>query len=148
MKKTLIFALGVLLLASLSLGVAFAQPGNVSVQEEEVDFIFVQGTADLIWKGVASLTDWGNGSVSIWGMTQTYSTVEYVSGRVYLQRWDGSRWVNIDSRLFYRFNHSYASGGKSTQVTPGWYRAHGIHYAEHQGVSDTQYVTTSPIYVN
>lgn len=148
MKKTLIFALAVLLLASLSLGVAFAQPGNVSVQEEEVDFIFVQGTADLIWKGVASISDWEDGTVSIYGSTETYSTVEYVSGRIYLQRWNGSRWVNVTSRLFYRFNHFRASGGRTTEVTPGWYRAHCIHYAEHQGVSDTQYVTTRAIYVN
>ena len=144
-KKLFIMFLGVLLVLSLC-GTAMAKPlGEEAVVYSES--VSPQGTGSLISLVSASIRDCGNREVSISAFTHTYDPVEYISGRVYLQRWDGSRWVNIDSRLFYRFNHFFVVGGKNVYVTPGYYRAHSIHYAEHRGVSHTVYATTGYMYI-
>ena len=144
-KKLFIMFLGVLLVVSLC-GTAMAKPpGEEAVVYSET--VSPQGTAYLISFAGAMLKDEGDLQVTIGGFTQTWAPKEYISGRVYLQRWNGSRWVNVDSRLFYRFNHFYTCGEKLIDVTPGFYRAHSIHYAEHEGVSHTMYVTTGSRYV-
>ncbi len=146
MKKTVFWVLVVLLISFLACGVLVAQ--SPSVQNEKVEAVFTETRSNLIWKGISSLTDWGNLYVSFYGSTDTFSKVDYLSGRTYLQRWNGSRWVNVSSRLFYRENHTYAAGGRSLTVTPGLYRVYTIHYADHNGVSDTQYTYTNAKYIS
>ena len=144
-KKVLIVVLGALLVLSLG-GMTMAKHPEKEV-ETFSNTVSPQGTAYLIALASASVKDCGDRKVAFTGFTLTIHPVEYISGRLYLQRWNGSKWVNIDSRLFYRFNNSFVHGGKTVSVTPGYYRTHSIHYAEHNDASHSVFTTTNHIYV-
>ncbi len=147
MRTKLLIIVLVLLVLSLFNSVVVAEP--LSTQDnDDRDLVTVKGTATLIYKGYSSITDLGNRRVTIYGYTDTFNKVEYICARIYLQRWNGSTWVSINSKLYYSFNHRFAEGFKGINVVPGYYRAHTIHYAENNGVSHTIYTTSPHKYIN
>ncbi len=159
MKRTLIFfvlccvILTLLGNAGMATGVPVSSP---LLNESETTYgeylgdknASVRGTGYFIFKGYSAISQVSSGKVFMEGFTHTFSTVEYLSGRIYLQKWTGTTWVNIDNRLFTNYNHFHTSGGKVVNVQPGYYRVRGIHYAENNGMSETRHTTTPYFYID
>jgi hypothetical protein len=86
--------------------------------------------ADLIKLWSCGIEDNGDGSVYIMGETRTWANVAYLDATIYLQRWNGSAWVDVTSRPYVKSNSSSVSGSSKISVTRGfYYRARGVHTA-------------------
>lgn len=86
--------------------------------------------ADLIKLWSCGIEDNGDGSVYIMGETKTWANVAYLDATIYLQRWNGSAWVDVTSRPYVKSNSSSVSGSSKISVTRGfYYRARGVHTA-------------------
>lgn len=85
------------------------------------------------------LTSSGGGYINLTGFTQAYQNVDYIMLRLYLQRWDGSNWVDLTSWPFENYNASKVEGKKALQVARGYYyRARAIHSLTHDGVTEPE----------
>lgn len=83
------------------------------------------------------LTSSGGGYINITGFTQAYQTVDYIMVRLYLQRWDGSNWVDLASWPFENYNVSSVKGVKGLQVATGYYyRVRATHSLTNGGVTE------------
>jgi len=96
----------------------------------------------LIKEWDCTITDDSNGNVSVLGETLTYSNVDYLDVQVFLQRWNGSNWVDVTSRTYSRNSGSYVSGSTTQSVARGYsYRCRAVHSARNAG--GTTYTKTS-----
>ncbi|HCT30450.1 MAG TPA: hypothetical protein DIW31_06895 [Bacteroidales bacterium] len=90
------------------------------------------------------LRDWGcnlissgGGYISITGFTKAYQNVNYIMVRLYLQRWDGSSWVDLSNWPFEEYNASSVNGVKSLQVAKGYYyRVRAEHSLTNGGITE------------
>lgn len=102
------------------------------------------------------LQDWncnlipsGGGYINITGFTQAYQNVDYIMVRLYLQRWNGSSWVDLASWPFERYNASKAEGAKGLQVLTGYYyRARAEHSLTHGGTTESAKSYSNSYYIN
>lgn len=102
----------------------------------------------LIKLGQCSITNNGNGTVTVTGSTTTYYPVEYLYVRLYLQRLDGSQWVDIENWLDQAYNSDYKYGSHTSGVARGYrYRVRAIHYARDGTLKEYAYSCSSSIYV-
>ncbi|PKM76120.1 MAG: hypothetical protein CVU90_14030 [Firmicutes bacterium HGW-Firmicutes-15] len=102
----------------------------------------------LIKQWVCGIADNSNGIVTITGETTTYGTVEYLDAKIYLQRWNGSSWVDVTSRTYSASSNFYTRGSSNISVTSGsYYRTRGIHNAHNAGNYDAQSSVSDAILV-
>lgn len=102
----------------------------------------------LIKQWTCGIGDNSNGTVTISGETLTYSTVNSLDAQVYLQRWNGSNWVDQTSRTYTNSSFIYVSGSATISVTRGYYyRTRGVHHASNGGTTSTQTSVTSALLV-
>jgi hypothetical protein len=95
-------------------------------------------SSSLIKQWNCAIIDNSNGNVAICGETITYGTVDYLDVKVYLQRWDGSDWVDLNNRTYRDSSSSYVSGSDLFTVSRGYsYRCRAIHTARTAGSSNT-----------
>lgn len=106
--------------------------------------------SSLIKEWDCTITDHSNGNVSIAGETLTYSNVDYLDVQVFLQRWNGSNWVDVTSRTYSRTSGSYISGSTKLSVAKGYlYRCRAVHSARKAGSSnDSKTSVTSAISIH
>jgi len=96
-----------------------------------------------------SLTSSGGGYINLTGFTQAYQNVDYIMVRLYLQRWNGSSWVDLASWPFENYNASSANGVKSLQVARGYYyRTRADHGLTNDGANESANSYSSSIYIN
>lgn len=89
-----------------------------------------------------------DGTVNISGQTYTYNNVDYLDVRVYLQRWNGSTWVDVTSRFYSNSASDYVSGSDQISITSGnYYRCRAAHNAQSGSNSNNTASTSSSIYV-
>ncbi|MGE5483390.1 MAG: DUF6147 family protein [Ignavibacteriales bacterium] len=102
----------------------------------------------MIKLGQCSIINNGNGTVTVTGSTAAYYPVEYLYVRLYLQRWDGSRWGDIKDWLDQASTADYAYGSHTSSVTRGnYYRVRATHYAADGALEEYAYSYSSSIYV-
>lgn len=102
------------------------------------------------------LRDWGcdinntgNGSIVISGNTNANQNVGYIMVRLYLQRWDGSKWVDLGSWPFERYSASSVNGTKGLQVLRDYYyRTRASHALTQNGYSESAQSYSTSTYVN
>jgi len=84
----------------------------------------------MISRGECSLTDLGDGSLNISGLTQTFYAVDEVDLTLNLQYYSGGNWYTLNSYNYTRYNSSSVSGGQTLGVTKGYtYRIFAQHRA-------------------
>lgn len=86
--------------------------------------------------GYNTITNKGNGRVELWGKTTASQHVHTIGVRFYLERWTGSSWVNVDSRIgsYTDNNYKTVEAYESKSVEPGYYyRVRTVHWV-HEGV--------------
>ena len=103
----------------------------------------------LIGEWGSRIENAGNRQLVVSGHTRTYLMVSFVSVDVYLQRWNGTSWVDVKTWPFAVANGSYVSGYGSMVVdSSGLYRAKAVHYA-YDGANWEKLETTSgSMYIN
>lgn len=149
-KKCSFFVLLVVVLFAVT-SVAFAAAPGSKVPTGADEPFKEAGIESLLY-----LQDWGcdinyvgDGYLNINGFTQAYQTVDYIMVRLYIQRWDGSNWVDMASWPFDRYADSYAGGAKGLQVTTGYYyRAKATHGLTENGYNESASSYSGYIYAN
>lgn len=101
----------------------------------------------LIKKWVCGITNRKDGTVAIMGQTDTYGTVEYLDAKIYLQRWNGSKWADVINRTYSNNNSSSVSGSSNISVEAGYYRVRGVHSARNSGNYDFQSSVSEAIWI-
>lgn len=104
-------------------------------------------TGGLIMKSATTIANAGNGTVRIYGYTQTYSTVSSVKVTVYLQKWNGTQWVDVLGVSNSATSATYVSATKEISVSSGYYyRSRAVHTATN-GTTETTSTTATYIYM-
>lgn len=93
-----------------------------------------------------SLEPWGSGTASFSGYTYSILPADTVSVSVYLQKWDGSNWVDVSSAYDIRHNTDFASALKSYNGS-GYLRLRTVHFVQDGEPSETKTATSDFIYV-
>lgn len=101
--------------------------------------IGITGTFDpnhkYLENGYNTITNLGNGRVELWGRTNAKTSVHTIGVKFYLQRWTGTSWVNVDSRIVSYTDNNYRSveAYESKSVETGYYyRVRSVHWI-HEG---------------
>ena len=86
------------------------------------------------------ISDNGDGTVDLFGTTTAKTIIDEVGVKLFLQKWDGSSWVDIKtSDTFKEYNHYLAEGVYACSVEPGYYyQAKGVHTASNDGVPEQE----------
>jgi|BioPla2DNA2_1021312.scaffolds.fasta_scaffold31847_3 hypothetical protein len=80
-------------------------------------------------------------------MTHTY--VSELKLTLFLQKWNGQSWVDIDNWTLSNYNSISLSGSIITDFQSGnYYRVRAQDYAKNGSKTDIQYSTSSYIFIN
>lgn len=126
---------------------AYATPAPPLEQSNAYKEIGIESFQYLMDYG-CDITSSSGGYVTITGYTKAYSSLDYIKVRLYLQRWDGTKWVDLGSWLFEKNNASTTEGIKNLQVSKGYYyRTKAAHSLTESGVNEqaTSYSSSIPI---
>lgn len=159
-KKISIFLITtILLLSSFSIANA-AQTSQLPTEGIKSSDPLVGKSSDynnLLLKALTGslFVDWAcqiqnnqDGTVTISGFTQAVTTSSNVQVTIYLQRWNGSSWVDINNVTKSLTNNSYVLTFKNVAVSKGYnYRARATHYILN-GTSESKSSTSSYITIN
>ncbi len=95
--------------------------------------------------GILKLTNQGNGDIYILIETLAYQNVDAIYHTVFLDQWDGNRWVQIDSWEL-GVTKDEVEGGELSDAsdsltlsgyeTNKYYRARGLHIVQYNGISE------------
>ncbi|MDD4238364.1 MAG: DUF6147 family protein [Desulfotomaculaceae bacterium] len=149
-KKCTFFLLLVVVLLTATSAAFAAAPGTKAPPGSNKPF------KEASIESLLYLQDWGcdinyvgDGYLNITGFTQAYQTVDYIIVRLYLQRWDGSNWVDMASWPFERYADSYVDGAKGLQVATGYYyRTKATHGLTENGYNESALSYSGYIYAN
>lgn len=116
---------------------------EINLQESSAE------TSSLIKQWSCTIADNSNGTVAIYGETICYGTVDYLDVEVYLQRWNGSNWIDVTSRTYSNSSYFYVRGSSSSiTVTRGYYyRCRDVHHAQKAGSNSTQTSVTNTLLI-
>ncbi len=104
--------------------------------------------SSLIKQWNCTIADNSNGTVAIYGETTSYGTVDYLDVEVFLQRWNGSNWVDVTSRTYSDSSYFYVRGSSSITVAKGYsYRCRAVHHAQNAGSNSTQTSVSNALFV-
>ncbi|MEA1961578.1 MAG: hypothetical protein U9N81_09970 [Bacillota bacterium] len=126
--------------------------GTVSCQSESIVVTVQPDTSttgeSLIKKWTCGIVDNHNGTVTIMASTNAYTSVDYLSAKVYLQHWSGSKWVDVASRTYSNTNSSMVNGSAYISVNTGdYYRTRCVHTVRNAGGAETQSSVSDSILV-
>ncbi|WNF35039.1 hypothetical protein RJD24_11175 [Bacillaceae bacterium IKA-2] len=99
-----------------------------------------------VWESLISRT--GN-NIRVSGFSETYSTVDTIGVKLFIQYWNGQKWIDLESvGDFKKNNTNYVNGIGHFTVSSGfYYRTRGVHYVRHNGLTEQVNSYTSYIYV-
>lgn len=83
------------------------------------------------------------------GYTNTYTNVNSIYVKIFIQRYDGDKWVTVISKSDTNYSRNKVSCNVS--ITPrdkGEYRAYAIHKISHNGTDESDVSHTNSINVN
>lgn len=156
MKRFIAVTMALSLLMSNS---AFASPlyrlvGNNKVEESnllnanETSSVGTSNPAtrgEYFSTGILKITNQGNGDIYILVETLAYQNVDAIYHTVFLDQWDGNRWVQIDSWELGVTKEEVEDGELSDASdsltlsgyeTNKYYRARGLHIVQYNGISE------------
>lgn len=140
LKKVKVFMILAMLLSSL----LFAQTSWAA--EDQAPAINGIEAMQYLAGGSCGITNNLNGTITLTGDTYAYSSVDIVGLTLYLQRWNGTSWINVYSSTFENFNSTQVSGTKLLSVTTGYsYRAYAKHYIKDGALTETGYSASTSV---
>jgi len=113
----------------------------------DTDTRSIQSTSGLFYNYYCSITNTGT-DLYLEGTTISNYLSDQIGLTLYLQKWDGSQWIDIQGWPFTKYNaKSIIEGARSSYQHGNYYRTRAVHYIEYGEQSETQYSTSSYIYV-
>lgn len=102
----------------------------------------------LIEEANSTIAPDASGSLLVYGRTYTYLTVDEVSVIIYLQQWNGSRWVDIGSPIVgKKYYDRRVIAGEERVVEKGkLYRTRSIHEAKLENTTERTYFYSNSYY--
>ncbi|MGG6314123.1 DUF6147 family protein [Paenibacillus macerans] len=90
---------------------------------------------EYLLDGFNKLSQKSSGVVTITGTTMAYENVDSIGLTLYLQKWDGTAWRNVDSGLTYSTTNDdvYTNGTTYTVPTGYYYRLRTVHWVNNDG---------------
>ena len=120
---------------------------SLELFNKNIDNMVAPMSFNWIWSGYSYIGVNGN-SINIYGSTDTSSIVSHVGVTLYLQWYSSTGWRNLTSELFSEYNSDYVSGGYTCDVSSGYsYRVHAVHWASHNGYTESGTSTTAAKYI-
>lgn len=155
--KTIVFIL--LLILSLQ-QVAFASEGAKSPKPTEgvestdpihgssSDPTTVSVQSSIVYNYYCSIDNTGT-DLYLEGVTSANYISDIVSVTIYLQKWDGSQWIDTQSWSFSQTNvRSITEGVRASYQKGNYYRTKAVHYVKYGAQTETQTSTSSYIYID
>ncbi len=101
------------------------------------------------------LTDWGcsisnpsGTTLNVAGSSTANTTVDQMTLTLYLQKWDGAQWADVNSWSYSSSSTTFINKGTNTTGQAGnYYRTRTVHTATKGTQTETQESTSSYIYV-
>jgi len=82
------------------------------------------------------------------GSTVSNYLSDQVKLTLYLQKWNGSQWIDIQSWPFAKYNAKSVTDGANASYQHGnYYRTRAVHYMKYGSQTETQNSTSTYIYV-
>jgi hypothetical protein len=115
-----------------------ATPGDVGIESTQ----YIKSYNSNVNKTGAS-------TLRVDGYTESYSSVDTIGVKIYLQTWTDGMWVDIAYvGDFKKSNAYYTSGAAEYTVTRGkYYRSRSIHYVTHNGITEQKNYISTYVYV-
>lgn len=164
MKKQLLLTFLIIFVFCLSISAAFAAAsvptegvkssnplvGSSIETENSLNATSMQIlSASLFTSWFCQITNKGDGTVNITGNSEAVSSVQNISVTIFLQKWDGTQWVDLTSVTNSGSNTFYISALKNVAVTRGYdYRARATHFINNAGTIENKSSTSTYIRVN
>jgi hypothetical protein len=116
-----------------------AIPGDVGIESTQ----YIKSYNTSIYKTATS-------TVKVNGYTESYSSVDTIGVKIYLQTWTDGMWADVAYvGEFKKTNASYTSGSGEYPVTKGnYYRVKGVHYVNHDGNTEQVNYISSYVYID
>lgn len=135
-------------LAAPTEGVAAADPGYATSRDGATAGDVSVQSLQLLQYGESYLKVVSGRNLRTWGSTQAQRSVQIITLDLYLQRWNGSQWVDIDHATFKRTYDSYVYGEKDVTVgSAGYYRTRAVHTASDGSITETLTSVTGYLWV-
>jgi hypothetical protein len=100
----------------------------------------------MISRGECTLTNLGNGTINISGLTQTFYAVDQLELTLNLQYYSGGNWYTLRTFNYSNYGLSSISGGQTLSVTPGYsYRIFAQHRAIDESLVESGQSYSSPL---
>ena len=114
----------------------------------DIQVVFPQSVSGLLANWSCSISNPSNRNLGIAGSSTANTIVDQMTLTLYLQQWDGSKWVDIKSWTFNNSVTTYLSQGVNYSCQAGYYyRTREFHAAKKGAQTETQNSTSSYIYV-
>ncbi|OPX87846.1 MAG: hypothetical protein A4E53_02344 [Pelotomaculum sp. PtaB.Bin104] len=138
-RKSVLSLMLVVVFLGVACAAAYAAPSDLKAPPEQSQAYKEAGIESLqyLQDWGCDLTSGGGGYINISAFTRAYQDVDYIMARLYLQRWNGSSWVDLASWPYENYNTSYVSGVKGLQVLGGYYyRTRAEHSLTNDGITE------------
>lgn len=103
--------------------------------------------SDLFFNYYCSIDNTGT-DLYLEGSTVSNYLSDQVKLTLYLQKWNGSQWVDVQSWPFTKYNAKSVTDGANANYQHGnYYRTRAAHYIKYDSQTETQNSTSSYIYI-
>lgn len=121
--------------------------GSRITNDNRSEAVFYNVTrGNILNRGIAKITDNGNGSVNVYGAVLAATTCDKLQLELVLQKLEGGNWVTVTSRSYTAYNVGYLSRSFDVSVNKSYsYRAKAACIATDGGVSESQVPITDGI---
>lgn len=127
-------------------GIEASDPRHGS--SKDIQIVSPESVSGLLTDWTSSISNPSGSDLGIAGSSTANTIVDQMTLTLYLQQWDGSQWVDINSWTFNEYSTTYINKGINYTCTAGYYyRTRGVHTAIKGTQTETQNSTTSYIYV-
>ncbi len=126
-------------------GVESSDPNHGS--SKDIESVTSRSASGLLYNWYCSIDNTGS-NLYLEGTTAAKSLVDKVKVTLYLQKWDDSKWVDIKNWTFQKYDAKRITDGAFKAYQRGnYYRTRALHYVKDGTQEETQYSTSSFIYV-
>ncbi|AUS96074.1 hypothetical protein CDQ84_18750 [Clostridium thermosuccinogenes] len=127
-------------------GIESSDPNHGSSTDSDNES--VQRASGLFYNYYCSIDNTGS-DLYLEGSTVANYLSDQVKLTLYLQIWDGSQWIDVQSWPFTQYNSKSVTEGANTSFQHGnYYRTRAVHYIKYGTQTETQNSTSSYIYVD
>lgn len=154
---TLALVLSIILAPNLSLAEGSAPTGAKAVDPDRGQVTHTAVVGDIGLQGAMLITQWGAAierigarELLLSGYTQAYQAMDSIAVTIYIQRWNGSAWVELPGSWRYSKQYaSYVAGYPAVKVNdPGYYRTRAVHSVDDGLIVDRQESVSPYIWVD